>query len=129
MDVVFDGQYDLELISQLRQINPLVQIYMLTEAPTAELIIDCAERGVIDFFSKTSDIPRMVDRVVCSLHTATRWLSRIKFGGSPENANADPIQQAKDELSILDSVDIPDEMSDCVGCSLGVTQSSERKTD
>ncbi len=75
LDIHMPGMSGVEMISALKQISPLVQVIMLTADASIERVIDCVDRGVVDFFSKSDPLIQMVESVGTALGRGARWAS------------------------------------------------------
>jgi DNA-binding NtrC family response regulator len=76
-DIHMSGMDGVHAISALKEINPLVQIIMLTADASVEQVIACADRGAVDFFSKNGDYAELVDMVTIILNRRERWAQWI----------------------------------------------------
>ena len=72
-DIHMPGMSGVELISALKEVSPLVQIIMLTVDACVAQVIQCAERGAVDFLSKDGDYNQIVVTVGAVLARRQRW--------------------------------------------------------
>lgn len=74
-DVSMPGMSGVEMVSVLKRHSSLVQVIMLTGTASLERVIDCVDKGAVDFFSKTEDLDFLVETVQLALTRAQRWMS------------------------------------------------------
>lgn len=72
-DLHMPGMSGSKMISALKQISPLVQVIMLTADASTERVIECVERGAVDFFSKNGDEAPLLDAIRDALERRNRW--------------------------------------------------------
>jgi two-component system NtrC family response regulator/two-component system response regulator AtoC len=72
-DIHMPGMDGVELISRLKRMSPLVQVVMLSSDNVINQVIACADRGAIDFFSKTEGLTGLVQSVQEALDRTDRW--------------------------------------------------------
>ena len=72
-DIHMPGMDGVELIGRLKRMSPLVQIIMLSSDNVLDQVIACADRGAIDFFSKTEGLTGLVQSVQEALDRTDRW--------------------------------------------------------
>ncbi len=75
LDIHMPGMSGVEMLSALKQRNSLVQVIMLTADASMERVIECMDRGAIDFLSKTADSHEIIRAVSEALGRAARWMS------------------------------------------------------
>ncbi len=73
-DINMPGMNGVELISVIKQYSPLVQIIMLTSDPSISRVIECADRGAVDFFSKGDDWATLIESVRVAQARIDRWI-------------------------------------------------------
>ncbi len=71
-----DGQ-GVDIISEIRQIQPLTQVVMLTGEVNMQRVINCLEAGAVDFLPKTENYHLIVDPIQLALVRSYRWVSLI----------------------------------------------------
>lgn len=76
-DIHMPGMTGVEMVTALKQMSPLVQIIMLTGDAKLPLVIDCIERGAVDFFSKGSAPELLVHAVTGAMERVVRWAGWI----------------------------------------------------
>jgi len=76
LDIHMPGMDGPELIGLLKDISPIVQVIMLTSDSSFERVIECMDRGAIDFFAKeTQQLTLMAESVSAALGRGARWAS------------------------------------------------------
>ncbi len=88
LDIHMPGMSGVEAISAFKQRSPLVQVIMLTGDVSVSKVIECVDRGAIDFFSKTENLAALPDAVYAALAKSARWLGFLAPGGRQK---ADPV--------------------------------------
>jgi DNA-binding NtrC family response regulator len=76
-DIHMPGMSGVELVAALKQRSPLVQVIMLTSDACLERVIECMDRGAIDFFGKDEDGDTILQSVRGAVARAQRWRSRL----------------------------------------------------
>lgn len=79
-DIHMPGTDGVALLSALKRVSPLVQVIMLTGDASIEQVIECADRGAIDFFSKQEPLPPLTEAVAAALARAARWAGWLRQG-------------------------------------------------
>lgn len=70
-DVMMPGMGGMELLNQLREINPDTSVIMITAHPAVELTVSAMKRGAIDFLKKPFDIDDLLFKVNIYLNEKT----------------------------------------------------------
>ena len=73
-DINMPGMNGVELISEIKQYSPLVQMIMLTSDSSISRVIECADRGAIDFFSKSDVRATLIESVRVAQARIDRWI-------------------------------------------------------
>lgn len=81
-DIHMPGTDGVALLSSLKRVSPLVQVIMLTGDASLEQVIECADRGAIDFFSKQEPLPPLTEAVAAALARAARWAGWLRQGST-----------------------------------------------
>lgn len=81
LDIHMPGMSGVEAISAFKQRSPLVQVIMLTGDVSVSKVIECVDRGAIDFFSKTENLAALPDAVYAALAKNARWLGFLAPDG------------------------------------------------
>jgi DNA-binding NtrC family response regulator len=79
-DIHMPGTSGVELLSALKHQSPLAQVIMLTADNTLEQVIDCMDRGAVDFFAKSDPLHLLVAAVGRALGCAARWATWLASG-------------------------------------------------
>ena len=78
-DVMMPGMGGMELLNQLREINPDTAVIMITAHPAMELTVSAMKRGAIDFLKKPFNIDDLLFKV--NIYLAERTIFE---GGHPQ---------------------------------------------
>lgn len=74
LDIHLPGMNGPEMIGLLKEISPVVQVVMLTSDSSFERVIECLDRGAVDFFAKeTQQLTLMVEAVGAAMGRGARW--------------------------------------------------------
>jgi DNA-binding NtrC family response regulator len=65
----------VELLLQIKEINSLMQIYVMTSHGTLPHVIQCMQGGAYDFFEKPLKIEDILISLGEAARRATRWSS------------------------------------------------------
>lgn len=76
-DIHMPGTSGVDLISALKNISPLVQVIMLTSDTSVGRVIECVDRGAIDFISKSEGLDLLVETVTAALKRGGRWIGQV----------------------------------------------------
>ncbi|MFQ5461873.1 MAG: response regulator [Phycisphaerae bacterium] len=83
-DIHMPGMSGVEMVSALKNANPLVQVIMLTSDVSLGRVVECVDRGAMDFFSKTEDLAALLEAVRAAQRRAVRWINHV--GGAHRKA-------------------------------------------
>jgi len=72
-DIDMPGMNGMQLIPALKGHSPLVQVIMLTASPSISRVIECADCGAVDFFSKMDDFSILIESVRTAQTRLERW--------------------------------------------------------
>ena len=78
-DIHMPGIDGAHLISALKNLSPLVQVIMLTSDSTLRQVVDCADRGAVDFFAKSQNLDDLIQSVRDALQRIDRWMNWMGF--------------------------------------------------
>lgn len=78
-DINMPGMNGVELISALKRHSPLVQVIMRTADPSISRVIECADRGAVDFYSKENDLSLCIESVRAAQRRIDRWVQLMAF--------------------------------------------------
>ncbi|MCA9042391.1 MAG: response regulator [Planctomycetaceae bacterium] len=76
-DINMQGCTGIDLIPQLKELNPVVQCIMLTGNANTENIVACIEMGAVDLLSKTNDWTSIIRPVTDALERSARWSTLV----------------------------------------------------
>lgn len=76
-DIHMPGMSGVELVSALKNLSPLVQVIMLTSDTSLGRVIECVDRGAVDFISKAEDLTLLVETVTAALKRGARWIRKV----------------------------------------------------
>ena len=71
-DIMMGEMNGVELLLQIKEINSLMQIYVMTSHSTLPYVIQCMQGGAYDFFEK----PLKIEDILISLGEAARRANR-----------------------------------------------------
>ncbi len=78
LDIHMPGMNGPEMIATLKEISPIVQVIMLTSDSSFERVIQCLDRGAVDFFAKEAQqLTLMAEAVSSAMGRGARWASWI----------------------------------------------------
>jgi DNA-binding response OmpR family regulator len=79
LDIKFPDTSGGEILRELKKINPLVNVMMITGYSKMDNVVECLGGGAVDYFTKPLDmelITRRVDEVVDKIN---RWRDNISM--------------------------------------------------
>jgi len=74
-DIMMGEMNGVELLLQIKEMNSLMQIYMMTSHGTLPHVIQCMQGGAYDFFEKPLKIEDILISLGEAARRATRWSS------------------------------------------------------
>ena len=74
-DIMMGEMNGVELLLQIKEINSLMQIYIMTSHGTLPHVIQCMQGGAYDFFEKPLKIEDILISLGEAARRATRWSS------------------------------------------------------
>jgi len=74
-DLIMGEMNGVELLLQIKEINSLMQIYVMTSHGTLPHVIQCMQGGAYDFFEKPLKIEDILISLGEAARRATRWSS------------------------------------------------------
>ena len=74
-DIMMGEMDGVELLLQIKEINSLMQIYVMTSHGTLPNVIQCMQGGAYDFFEKPLKIEDILISLGEAARRATRWSS------------------------------------------------------
>lgn len=81
LDIHMPGMSGVDMLEALKRRNSLAQVIMLTSDASMERVIECMDRGAIDFFSKSDPAHMITEAVMSALGRAGRWSNLIGTRG------------------------------------------------
>jgi two-component system NtrC family response regulator len=69
-----------ELLKQFKDINPLVNVVMITGYSSMENVVDCLGGGAVDYFTKPLDMELFVKKIKEIDSKIDRWRKSIGMG-------------------------------------------------
>ncbi|MFB6345310.1 MAG: response regulator [bacterium] len=73
LDIKFPNTSGSELLEVLHEINPFVNVVMITGYSSMENVVDCLGGGAVDYFTKPLDMDLVVDRLDEIDRKISRW--------------------------------------------------------
>ena len=90
-DIHMPGMSGVDLVSALKNLSPLVQVIMLTSDASVGRVIECVDRGAVDFISKSEGLDLLVETVTTALRRGARWIGQVNAARAQEpTAQAQP---------------------------------------
>lgn len=80
LDIKFPNTSGPELLDVLTDINPLVNVIMITGYSSMENVVDCLGGGAVDYFTKPLDLDLVIDRLDEVEAKIQRWQDSIGMG-------------------------------------------------
>ena len=74
-DIMMGEMNGVELLLQIKEMNSLMQIYVMTSHGTLPHVIQCMQGGAYDFFEKPLNIEDILISLGEAARRATRWSS------------------------------------------------------
>ena len=74
-DIMMGEMNGVELLLQIKEMNSLMQIYVMTSHGTLPHVIQCMQGGAYDFFEKPLKIEDIIISLGEAARRATRWSS------------------------------------------------------
>ncbi len=71
-DIQMAEMTGVELLREIKELNPLIQVYIITAHSNLEYVIQCMKGGAYDYFEK----PVKMDDIVSTINEAARRVSR-----------------------------------------------------
>ena len=80
LDIKFPDTSGPELLENFKEINPLVNVLMITGYSSMENVVECLGGGAVDYFTKPLDMDIVVDRIDDVDEKIERWKESIGMG-------------------------------------------------
>ncbi|MBF0280262.1 MAG: response regulator [SAR324 cluster bacterium] len=71
-DIQMSEMSGVELLREIKELNPLIQVYVITAHSNLEYVIQCMKGGAYDFFEK----PLKMEEIISTLNEASRRVLR-----------------------------------------------------
>ena len=71
-DIQMSEMSGVELLQEIKNLNPLIQVYIITAHSNLEYVIQCMKGGAYDYFEK----PLKMDDIISTLNEASRRVTR-----------------------------------------------------
>ena len=71
-DIQMSEMSGVELLQEIKNLNPLIQVYIITAHSNLEYVIQCMKGGAYDYFEK----PLQMDDIISTLNEASRRVTR-----------------------------------------------------
>jgi DNA-binding response OmpR family regulator len=80
LDVKFPETSGPELLKAFKEINPLVNVIMITGYSSMENVVECLGGGAVDYFTKPLDMDEVLERLNEIERKIERWRESIGMG-------------------------------------------------
>lgn len=80
LDIRLPGKDGPELLDEFKDINPLVNVVMITGYSSMENVVDCLGGGAVDYFTKPLDMDLFVENIKRVDKKIDRWRENIGMG-------------------------------------------------
>ena len=80
LDIKFPDTSGPELLENFKEINPLVNVLMITGYSSMENVVECLGGGAVDYFTKPLDMDIILDRLHNIETKIDRWKQSIGMG-------------------------------------------------
>ena len=78
LDVVMPGKDGIEVLREIKQINPLVEVIMLTGHATVDVAIEGMKVGALDFLMKPTDTTDLIAKITAAHQKKASHEERIR---------------------------------------------------
>lgn len=72
-DIQMSEMTGVELLQEIKNLNPLIQVYIITAHSNLEYVIQCMKGGAYDYFEKPIRLDEIVGTLNEAARRATRW--------------------------------------------------------
>lgn len=79
LDIKFPDTSGGEILRELKQINPLVNVMMITGYSKMDNVVECLGGGAVDYFTKPLDMDLITERVDEVTDKINRWRNNISM--------------------------------------------------
>jgi len=80
LDIKFPDTSGQELLNEFKDINPLVNVIMITGYSTIKNVIECIGAGAVDYFTKPLDTDKFLESVKEFNDRVDRWNETLGMG-------------------------------------------------
>ena len=81
LDIMMPGMSGIELLQQIKKVNPLCTVVMMTGYSSMSNVVDCLGNGAADYFVKPfRDIDSLVEAVNHAIARIARWREAMPLG-------------------------------------------------
>lgn len=91
-DIMMAEMSGIELLGQIKEMNSLMQIYIMTAHSTLPHVIQCMKGGAYDFFEKPLQLKDIITSLSEAARRAARWkelYNKHSIPAKPEKASAE----------------------------------------
>lgn len=79
LDIKFPDTSGGEILRELKEINPLVNVLMITGYSRMDNVVECLGGGAVDYFTKPLDMDLLIERVDQVDGKIQRWRENISM--------------------------------------------------
>ncbi len=80
LDISMPGMNGIEVLKEVKKIDPLIQVIMMTAFSTLDRVIESLMHGAIDYLTKPFKSPDELKRIVnISVERLDRWKDVLKY--------------------------------------------------
>ena len=78
LDIVMPGMDAFDFLKRVKEINPLIQVLMITGNSTMEKVLSALENGADDYLTKPFDFDDLENIIKCNIEKIVRWREVFK---------------------------------------------------
>lgn len=82
-DIKMEEMSGIELLQEIKELNSLMQIYIITAHPDLPNVIQCMKGGAYDYFEKPFDINDIITSINEAARRVSRWSELYKKHSLP----------------------------------------------
>lgn len=79
LDIKFPDSQGVDLLQELKKINPLVNVMMITGYSKMDNVVECLGGGAVDYFTKPLNMDLILERVKQIDGKIKRWRENISM--------------------------------------------------
>ena len=88
-DIKMPGMSGIELLQEIKRVNPMCNVIMMTGYSSMLHVVDCLGRGAVDYFVKPfQDIDELVEAICAARKRVERWQQAMPLEKKEVNINA-----------------------------------------